>query len=580
MKEDTYSTKSVIKRLVVDHVKPYRYKIYVAVFFMSIVAVCSAAIVNYVQPAIDQVFIKQDQRMLYILPMWILALSVVKGIAEFAQNYIVKSVGQRVLSDLQITLYEHLLKADIAFIAHHSSARLISRFTNDISLMRSAVSNILVGVAKHFLTVLLLILLMFHLQPILAFIIFFVFPVAIYPIQRNGRKMKNLSYSAQQELGNYTARLDETFESIKVVKSYRAEEFESERAKSFIENIYRLYIRTAKYDALTSPIMETLSGVAMAVIIIYGGYMVAKDEVTVGAIFEFITAFVSAYRPYKSLVSFNVNLQEGVAAATRLFKVLDLKPKIEDSKVGQNVNFQDADIEFKDVSLTFGSKKVLDSLQFFIKRNTTVAIVGKSGEGKTSIANLLLRFYDPDSGNVTINGVNISDIKLSSLRSQISLVTQDTMLFDASIAENIAYNNANATREQIVSAAKTARAHDFIMNLEDEYDTIIGHQGNTLSGGQRQRLAIARAFLKDSPIIILDEATSSLDSKTEKEIKSSISDLCKNRTTIIITHRLSTIEHVDMINVVRGGQIVESGTHKDLIAKNGEYASLYRCDTW
>ncbi|NDB82491.1 MAG: ATP-binding cassette domain-containing protein, partial [Alphaproteobacteria bacterium] len=569
MKKEEYSTRYVLNRLVTYHVKPYKYKIYLAVFFMAIVAICSASIVNYVRPAIDLVFINQDRKMLYLLPMWILGLSIIKGIAEFAQNYLIKSVGQRVLSDLQITLYEHLLKSDIAFIARHSSARLISRFTNDISLMRSAVSNLLVGVAKHLLTVILLILLMISLQPVLGMIIFFVFPLAIYPIQRNGRRMKTLSYSAQQELGNYTARLDETFESIKVVKSYMAESFESRRAKAFIENIYQLYIRTAKYDALTSPIMETLSGIAMAIIIIYGGHMVADGKITVGTIFEFITAFISAYRPYKSLVSFNVNLQEGVAAATRLFKVLDQKPQIEEKHDGLVVNFCDADIEFKKVSLIFSETKVVDSLDLFIKNNSTIALVGRSGEGKTSVANLLLRFYNLNSGSITISGVEISDIRLSCLRSQISLVTQDTMLFDASVAENIAYNSS-ANIQDIISAAKAARAHDFIMKLEDGYDTIIGHQGNTLSGGQRQRIAIARAFLKNAPIIILDEATSSLDPETEREIKSSISELCKNRTTIIITHRLSTIEHADMIHVVDKGRIVESGTHKQLLNLKGE----------
>ncbi|MDX1924624.1 MAG: ABC transporter ATP-binding protein [Rickettsiaceae bacterium] len=575
MNEDIYSTKKVLKRLVVDHVKPYRFKIYLAVFFMSIVAFCSAGIVNYVQPAIDRVFLEKDERMLIILPLSILGLSILKGSAEYFQNYLIKSVGQRVLSDLQIALYQHLLKADIAFISQHSSARLISRFTNDIALMRSAVSNLLVGVAKHFLTVLFLVILMFNLQPSLSFMIFLAFPVAIYPIQKNGRKMKKLSYSAQEELGNYTARLDETFESIKVVKSYMAEEFESNRAKSFIEKIYQLYTKTAKYDALTSPIMETLSGFSIAIIIIYGGYMVSRGEATVGTIFEFITAFISAYRPYKSLVSFNVNLQEGVAAATRLFRVLDQKPDVEDKTDGKYVSFKDAVIEFKDVSLYFGNKKALDGLNLRIEKNSTIALVGRSGEGKTSIANLLLRFYNVNSGSITISGEEISDIKLSALRSQISLVTQDTMLFDATIAENICYNS-NATREKIMEAAKAAKAHDFITNLENGYDSIIGHQGNLLSGGQRQRIAIARAFLKDAPIIILDEATSSLDPTTEKEIKNSITDLCKDRTTIIITHRLSTIENADLIHVVKDGRIVESGTHTSLLKKKGEYATLYK----
>ena len=570
-----YLTKDILKRLVYWYVRPYKSKIFLAIFFMIIVAICAAAIVGIVEPIIDKAFLNKDKTILIYLALTMVLISTIKGCAEFFQNFLIKSVGQRILSNLQIELYEHLLKADIAFIHSQSSARLISRFTNDISLMRGAVSNLLVGVAKHFLTVLFLIILMFIKEATLSCVIFFIFPLAIYPIQKNGRKIRKLASSAQEELGNYTAKLDETFNSINVVKSYQAENFESGRAKRFIEHIYDLYKNTAKYDALTSPIMETLSGIAIAIIILYGGYMVTDGKTTTGALFSFMAAFVSAYRPYKSLVSFNINLQEGVAAASRLFNVLDKKPEIYEKHDATILDCKNAQIEFRNVVLDFGEKRALDHLNLQIKPNSKIAFIGKSGGGKTSIANLLLRFYDPTSGEVLINNQDIKDVRLSSLRSQISLVSQDTLLFDASIAENIAYNMPGASKIEVEKAAKSSEAHDFIMNLPEGYNTIIGPQGRTLSGGQRQRLAIARAFLKNAPIIILDEATSSLDPHTERNIKKAIDRLCTSRTTIIITHKLNIIEDADMIYVVKSGEIIESGIHKDLLKNKSEYFQLY-----
>lgn len=575
-KDKKYTSSYVLKRLLFNHIYPYKKKLFLAGFFMMIVAICAAAIVKIVQPAIDLVFINKDKDMLYLLPIIAIGISATKGGAEYFQNYLIKSVGQRILSDLQIILYDHLLKSDIDYIQSQSSARLISRFTNDITLMRASVSNLFVGVAKHLLTVIFLIIIMFQLDPFLSCIIFLVFPIAIYPIQMNGRRIRKLAHSAQEELGNYTAKLDETFESIKIVKSYLAEKFESDRARNYIEKIYELYRSTAKYDSRTSPIMETLSGAAIAVIILYGGYMTASDKLTPGTLIAFMAAFVSAYRPYKSMISFNVNLQEGLAAATRLFKVLDSKPQIEDTTKGKSLNLKNTEINFEKVTLKYGNKTALKDLNLNIKPNSCISLVGKSGEGKTSIMNLLLRFYKTSSGNISLSGTNIEDIKLNSLRSQISIVTQETMLFDASIAENIAYSTPNASINDIMKAAKKASAHDFIMNLENGYDTEIGSKGKSLSGGQRQRLAIARAFLKDAPILILDEATSSLDPETETDIKSSILSLSKGRTTIIITHRLNTIEHCDMIYVVKNGKIHENGTHKELLALKKEYFNLYK----
>lgn len=570
-----YSALQTLKRLVTTYVRPYAKHIAIAILFMIISAACSAKVVQLVQPTIDQIFLTHDRRMLLLLPMMVIAIFAVKGIAEYFQNYLIKFIGQRILTDLQIKMYEHLLFADLYFIQSQSSGRLISRLTSDISMMRGAVSNLLVGCAKHFLTVLFLIILMFKLEPILSCIVFLAFPIAIYPIQRLGQKIRRISGQSQEELANYTARLDETFHSIKIVKSFLGEKIESNRALLISNNILEFLKRTAKLDALISPIMEILSGIVVGGLIWYGGLLVIEGKTTPGALFSFITAFVSAYRPFKSLVSLNVNLQEGIAATRRVFNILDTEPTIKNSVNAKDIHFAKPNIAFDHVELKFGAKTALKSINLQFAQGKTTAFVGRSGSGKTSICNLLVRFYDPTGGQILINGLNIKDIKINSLRQQISLVTQDTTLFDTSIAENIAYGNPSATRVQIIEAAKYSDAHEFISYLPEGYDTIIGNQGLTLSGGQRQRLSIARAFLKNSAILIWDEATSSLDQNSEKTILNSLAKLRKDKTTLIITHRLSSIQDVDHIVVMKSGTVFEQGTHQELMNNKSEYYKLY-----
>lgn len=568
------SSSYILKRLFKNHVKPYLGKLITAVFFMVIVAASNAVIVNLVQPTINDVLIDRNKTMLIILPLAMLIVSAIKGGAEYVQSYIIKVVGQRIVTDLQILLYGHLLQSDLSLIESHSSGRLISRFSNDISLMRGAVSNLLVGAAKHFLSIVFLIGVMISLEPMMFFICFGAFPLAIYPIQILGKKMRKVASQAQEELGNYTAKLDETFHSIKIVKSYIAEQKEVESAKKTTETIFGFYKKAAKLDALSSPIMEILSGIAVASIVWYGGYLIMNDKTTPGALFAFITAFISAYRPYKSLVQLNVHLQEGIAAAKRLFQILDTSPQVINLPNAKDIKFIKSAITFENISLDFKSKSALHDISFTIKPHTTVALVGKSGSGKTTISNLLVRFYDPSSGTIKIDGHDLRELTIESLRSQIALVTQDTMLFDASIADNIAYGVPNAKRSDIIKAAQKAHADEFIDLLENGYDTIIGYQGSTLSGGQKQRIAIARAFLKDAPILILDEATSALDVHAERVIDEALRELSKNRTTIIITHKLKSISNVDNIIVLKKGMIVESGNHKELISKKGEYSYL------
>lgn len=564
----------VLSRLLHDHIKPYLKLILLAIFFMIIVAACSAIIVKLVEPTINQIFLTHNRRMLVRLPLAIIGIYSIKGIAEYYQSYLIKYVGQKILTDLQMTMYRHLLFSDLSFIQSQSSGRLISRFTNDISLMRGAVSNLFVGCAKHFLTVIFLIILMFKLEPVLSSIVFLVFPLAIYPVQRLGQRMRKISSQSQEELGHYTSRLDETFQSIKIIKSFAGEQAETTRAGIIAENLLNLYKKSAKLDALTSPIMEILCGIAAAGIIWYGGMLIMDNQTTPGALLAFISAFVTAYRPFKSLVSLNVNLQQGIAAAKRVFYILDIKPLVKDPQTAKAIDFVNPEIIFSHVSLTINQKTVLKSIYLQLATAKSTALVGHSGSGKTSLANLLVRFYDPEQGQVLINQHDIKELTIASLRQQVALVTQDTILFDATIASNIAYGRPGSNIENIIAAAKLADAHQFITDLPHGYDTVIGIQGFTLSGGQRQRLSIARAFLKDAPILILDEATSALDLGSEQAILSELQLLRRGKTTLIITHRLSSIKWVDDVVVMKAGEIVEQGSHEQLLARKAEYHQL------
>jgi subfamily B ATP-binding cassette protein MsbA len=576
--QDKYTTKYVISRLLSCHIKPYRNKLLIAMAFMAVVAIMNATIVRMTQPVVDDVLVGSDRAKLIWIIGGILGAFFVKGIAEYYQSYLIKFTGQLILTDIQMLMYEHLLKSDLQLIESQSSGRLISRFTNDISLMRGAVSHLLVGAAKHFLSVLFLIIMMFAMEPTLTLFTFLAFPLAIYPAQQLGRRMRKIAYSTQEHLGNYTAKLDETFQSIKVVKSYIAEDLEASRAKKMIGAICGLYKKGAKFDAMTSPIMEMLNGIVVAALLLYGSILVMEGKSTAGSLFTFITAFVSAYRPYKSLVALNVDLQDGLAASRRLFEILDSEPVVRDYAGAKDVHFSHPEIIFENVSLSFGDKSALKSLNLKIEAGKTTAIVGQSGGGKTSLGNLLVRFYEPTQGRITIGGHNLRDIKLSSLRHQIALITQDTMLFDDTILANIAYSNPAATEAQIVKAAKAAAAHEFIMELPEGYHTVIGPAGLTLSGGQRQRISIARAFLKDAPILVMDEATSALDMTSERAVQKAIWLLAKNRTTIIITHRLHSIEDSDKIIVMKRGKLEESGTHEELMKMGAEYKKLYLKD--
>lgn len=571
-------TSYLLLRLVKTYIRPYFGGLGLTVICMIIVAAMSGAQAYLMKPALDDVFIKQDENMLFWIPMIIMATFVIKGIANYGQNVGMRYLGQRIVTDMQIELYGHLLNTDMGVVGKEASGKLISRFTNDINIMRRSVSTVLTSLARESLTFVVMIGLMLWHSPALSFIAFVVIPIAVYPILRLGKRMRKISHSSQEELGVFTERLDETFKGIRVIRAYRQEARELGRAREVMERVFGLYIKAARTEALSSPIMETLTGVAIAAVVWYGGTQVIAKETTTGTFFLFMTALMMAYKPMKSLTNLNTALQEGLAAAKRLFVMLDVKPTIVDVPDAKTMPHKGGDVEFDNVQFHYEvGKTALNGISFKANAGKVTALVGPSGGGKSTIFNLILRFYDPESGTIKINDHIIHDVTLESLRRNIAIVTQDVMLFDDSVAANIAYSRPEATRSEIEQAAKMAAADEFIRDLPKGYDTAVGQNGMTLSGGQRQRIAIARAILADAPILLLDEATSALDPVSEEKIQQAMGELVKGRTTIIIAHRLTTVQNADTIHVLKKGQIVESGTHEALLKKkSGEYSKLYR----
>jgi subfamily B ATP-binding cassette protein MsbA len=566
----------LLSRLLSEHVLQQKAHIFFIMFCMLLISITTAINAWLMKPVLDEIFLQHNKEMLIIIPIAVLVNSLVKGIAEFLQSSGMKVVGQSIITDIQIKLYTHLIHADMRFLTEYPSGNLISRFTNDINAMRKIVSDSITTSIKDFFTFVGLVFVMFYQNTLLAAIAIFVVPLAVFPIVRLSKRMRKIAKGMQKELGGFTTRLDETFKNMRIIKSYCREEFEIARAFDIIDRVRMLYRKAAYVESASSPIMETLGGVIIALIIFYGGMQVMDGSTTPGSFFSFITALLMAYRPLKSISRIPTSIQEGLAACRRLFLMMDEKAEIKDDPKQAETEFSTYNIEFKNVYFAYDSgSKILDGLNMSIPQGKTVAMVGSSGSGKTTILNLIQRLYDANFGSVMLDGKDVTDVRLKSLRNCMALVSQDIALFDETVKENIRYGNLNATDEEIVDAAMTAAAHEFITSLPEGYDTKIGQHGVKLSGGQRQRLAIARAILKDAPILLLDEATSALDTISEKQVQMALEYLKKGRTTIIIAHRLSTIESSDIIYVIDDGKVVESGSHKQLLGKKGAYSKLY-----
>lgn len=573
---DVDSSLYLIKRLIREYMRPYLGKLGWAMFFMIVVAATTGLLAWIVKPTMDEIFVKANPSALIIITSAVIIVTIIKSLAMYAQDVMMGYIGQRIVTNMQLALYSHLLHADLSLINQHSSGKLISRFNNDITNMRLSVSTLMTGLAKDFLSVVFLVGVMFYQSLALALIAFLVFPLAIYPIIRLGKRMRKVSHKTQHELGNFTTQLDETFNGIRVIKSYGQEAFETQRAHSIVDRLFGFYMKATSTGAAVSPIMETLTGITIAGVIWYGGSQVISHNMTQGEFFSFTAAMIMAYRPLKSLSVLNTKLQEGLASARRLFSLMDTQPQITEKPDAKPLLLTNGSIRFDSVSFHYDEgKTALSDLSFTVPGGRTVALVGPSGGGKSTIMNLILRFYDPDKGMISIDGMNIRNITLSSLREAMAIVSQEVVLFEDTIRANIAYGKPDATDEEIMAAAYNAAAHDFITAFPEGYDTIVGQHGMKLSGGQRQRISIARAMLRNPPILLLDEATSALDPISEQQVQQALQRLMQGRTTLVIAHRLSTIMNADMIYVVHNGSVAESGTHEQLLGKGGIYRTLY-----
>jgi ATP-binding cassette, subfamily B, bacterial MsbA len=574
--EEGARTAALVWRLARDFMRPHLARIALAFLLMGAAAGSTALRAWLMQPVLDRVFVGRDASWLLLIAGAALAIAVVKGIADYGEAVLMNRVGQRVIADVQIALFARLMRADLSFFHAHSSGTLISRFTSDAVLLRNAAANVLAAIGKDALTVVFLVGVMFYQDWLLALVSFFVFPVAIHPIVGIGRRMRRVTANTQTEVGLLTTLLSQTFQGARLVKAYGMEAYEERRAEALFERVFRLIDRATRTRSRASPMMETLGGIAIAVVILYGGHQVIAGSRTPGAFFSFVTALLLAYQPLKSLANLNASLQEGLAAAHRIFQVLDVEPTIRDMPGAQPLRVAGGEICFDQVRFGYSPGAVaLDGVSLTVPAGRTVALVGASGAGKSTILNLIPRFFEIEDGSIAIDGQDIHSVTLSSLRGAIAIVAQEVTLFDDTLRANIAYGRFGAPMHDIEAAARAAGIDGFIRELPDGYDTQVGEHGVRLSGGQRQRIAIARAMLKDAPILLLDEATSALDSESERQVQTALRTLIRGRTTLVIAHRLSTVQGADLIHVVDRGRIVESGRHAELLARNGLYARLY-----
>jgi len=567
---------ALVARLARDFMRPHVRRIVLAFVLMGLAAGSTAGRAWLMQPVLDRIFVAREGSLLLLIASGALALALVKGLADYGQAVLMTRVGQRVIADVQIALFARLMRADLAYFHANPTGTLISRFTSDAALLRGTAASVLAGIGKDAVTVIFLVGVMFYQDWLLALVSFFVFPLAIRPIVGIGRHIRRVAANTQAEIGQLTTLLNQTFQGARHVKAYGMEQYEERRAARLIERLFALIDRGTRTRSQASPMMEALGGAAIAVVILYGGHQVISGGRTPGALFSFITALLLAYQPLKSLANLNASLQEGLAAAQRIFEVLDVEPTIRDLPSARPLRIAGGEIRFDNVRFGYVPGAVaIDRISLTIPAGHTVALVGPSGAGKSTILNLIPRFFDVDAGGITIDGQDVRSVMLTSLRGAIALVAQEVSLFDDTVRANIAYGRFGASRDEIEAAARAAAADAFIRELPQGYDTLVGEHGILLSGGQRQRIAIARAMLKNAPILLLDEATSALDSEAERQVQSALKTLIRGRTTLVIAHRLSTVQFADLIYVIDRGVLVESGRHQELVSRDGLYARLY-----
>ena len=567
----------IIKRLYKDYTKKFLPKILLSIFFSLIVAASTASIAWLLDPAIKKIFIDKDQSLIYLIPLAIIIAFSLKGISLYFAKTILIKVGQEITKLIQLKIMKSLIKADSEAIDKKHSGKFISHLTFDVGMITKLVSTVILNLTKDSLTLIGLIGVMFYQNWRLAIFAIIMIPLASIAARSLGKRIGKVTIEAADRTGALTSYLLEIFKNHKIIKIFQKETYEFKRTEHYINELKNKVVKIETVLVRASPIMESLTGIMIAGLIFYAGKLILKQELDINNFFSFLAAMMLAYQPVRSLATLNMGLNQGIQSAKRVLPIIDFENKIKEKENATKLKLTKAEINFLNVNFKYNEedKKVLNSISLNISGGEMTSLVGHSGAGKSSILNLIPRFYDCESGDINIDNQSIYDLKIDSLRSNISLVNQDVTLFDDTIKNNIAYAKLDATDDEIFQAAKLSFCDEFINKLPNKFDTFIGENGYRLSGGEKQRLSIARAMLKKSKIILLDEATSSLDAETESKIQEAINLLTKDRTTLVIAHRLSTIMNSKKIYVVDEGKIIAQGNHQELLQKSETYKNFY-----
>jgi ATP-binding cassette, subfamily B, bacterial MsbA len=566
----------LIKRIFRTQVKRHLTQFIIIFLFIIISAMATSAVAWLLDPAIKKIFIEKNRTLLVIIPALIILAFVIKSISTYIIRIKTIKISFNIIKNIQILMADKILKSDTSFIISKHSGKFISNFTNDTQILLNVINGIAITAVKEFVTLIALLGLMFYQNWQLSILAIIMIPVAAFFSKKFGKRMKKFVNQSLQASEVFTKFLSEILKSTTVIKIFQKEDKELDNFKNVIEDRVEKMTQVERTRLGATPIMETITGIAIAIVVFAGGYLSIKDEIEVGSFFSFLTALMLAYQPVRALASVNIGINEGLIAAKRIYELLDNQNNISNDPKKNNLVIKNKNIAFENVSFIYpDGTQALRNITFSIKGGSTIALVGKSGSGKSSFINLIPRFYNVSEGKISIDEQNINEVNLSSLRKEIALVSQETVLFDDTVEANIRYGRIDASKEEVLAASKNAAADEFIKELPNGYSTIIGENGVKLSGGQKQRISIARAMLKNSSIILLDEATSALDSESETKIKYAVDNLIKNRTTIIIAHRLSTIKNANKILVLSDGNLVAEGTHNELIEKSELYKKLY-----